>query len=90
MGGLRQPVKSLAVETIDVEMTVSTVGPGDQMLFDPAALPSVQRRNLELQISALGTVEPSPEEYRTLEWLAGFEDASVANVAALLRRATGA
>lgn len=58
------------------------------MLFDPATMPTGQRRNLELLLTALGTVEPSPEEYRTLEWLAGFEDASVANVAALLRRAT--
>jgi hypothetical protein len=60
------------------------------MPFDPATLPRSQRRNFDLLLTALGTVEPSPEEYRTLEWLAGFEDASVANVAALLRRATGA
>ena len=60
------------------------------MPFDPLTLPPGQRRNLDLLLSALGTVEPSQEEYRTLEWLAGFEAASVANVAALLRRATGA
>lgn len=59
------------------------------MPYDPATMPPGQRRNLDLLLSALGAVEPSPEEYRTLEWLAGFEDASVANVAALLRRATG-
>jgi hypothetical protein len=54
------------------------------MPFDPATMPTGQRRNLELLLTALGTVEPSPEEYRSLEWLARFEDASVANVAALL------
>ncbi|HEY3690799.1 MAG TPA: hypothetical protein VGL46_10905 [Pseudonocardiaceae bacterium] len=59
------------------------------MPFDPATMPTGQRRNLELLLTALGTVEPSPEEYRSLEWLARFEDASVANVAALLRQATG-
>jgi hypothetical protein len=59
------------------------------MPFDPATMPTGQRRNLELLLTALGTVEPSPEEYRSLEWLARFEDDSVANVAALLRQATG-
>jgi hypothetical protein len=57
------------------------------MPFDPATLSPGQRRNLDALLSALGTVEPSPEEYATLQWLAGFETASVANVAALLLRA---
>jgi hypothetical protein len=60
------------------------------MPFDPATLPPVQRRNLDLLLSALGTVEPSPEEYRTLEWLAGFDANMVASIAALIARARSA
>lgn len=57
------------------------------MPYDPATLPPLQRRNLDLLLSALGTVEPSPEEYRTLEWLAGCEVSTVDSVAALITRA---
>ena len=58
--------------------------------FDRAAepLPPGQAARLASLLAAVAGVPVSDAERRSLAWLAGFEDATVANVAAVMRRLT--
>ena len=57
--------------------------------FDPAAepLPPGQATRLASLLAAVAGVPVSDAERRSLAWLAGFEDVTVANIATVIRRA---
>jgi len=57
---------------------------------DPAPLPLWQVERLATLLDALGGLPVSDAERASLTWLAGFEAGTVANVAAVIRRARGA
>ncbi len=58
--------------------------------FDPARLPVWQAARLATLLDALDGVPVSDAERASLTWLAGFEAQTVANIAAVIRRARGA
>ena len=54
-----------------------------------AMVPQWQADRLATLLDALGGVPISGAERASLTWLAGFEDATVENIAAVIRRARG-